>query len=173
MIRLNQELKDATNNILVYCLNIEQFYQFYYKLRDVLPVMNLINEKFNGKEVRPIIEQFHLGMSIGNKFDLEFADGETTLVNQKIASMSTVKDDPDESKRQIPIRASPSPGMSAKMNDDEEKKEQEKVDTEEDKECCLCLFEKNELVLPCTHAFCEGCIKDWFSRNNKECPICR
>ena len=29
MIRLDSELKNATNNMLVYCLNVEQFYQFY------------------------------------------------------------------------------------------------------------------------------------------------
>ena len=34
------------------------------------------------------------------------------------------------------------------------------------------MFEKNQIVLPCTHAFCETCIKDWLTRESG-CPMCR
>ena len=54
--------------------------------------------------------------------------------------------------------------------DEEIKREETKED--DDQECCLCMFEKNEVVLPCTHAFCETCIKDWLKRENG-CPLCR
>ena len=44
-----------------------------------------------------------------------------------------------------------------------------------DTECCICLFSKQEVVLPhCGHAFCEPCISDWWQKqaSQKECPIC-
>ena len=43
---------------------------------------------------------------------------------------------------------------------------------EGDNECAICLNEKCEVVLPCTHAFCSDCIADWITRD-KECPMCR
>lgn len=47
----------------------------------------------------------------------------------------------------------------------------EKVE-EAETECSICLNEKLEVVLPCTHAFCSDCIADWITRD-KECPMCR
>lgn len=43
---------------------------------------------------------------------------------------------------------------------------------EEEEECCICMESKPELILPCTHRFCEGCIKEW-NVTSKTCPICR
>lgn len=41
-----------------------------------------------------------------------------------------------------------------------------------DTDCSVCLFEKSDTVLPCMHAFCSRCIKQWLQKE-KECPICR
>lgn len=45
----------------------------------------------------------------------------------------------------------------------------------EDKEeeiCCICMESKTNLILSCTHNFCEKCIKEW-QITQKSCPICR
>jgi hypothetical protein len=44
-----------------------------------------------------------------------------------------------------------------------------------ERECCVCLDRDSEIMLPCLHAFCERCIREWADRNEKcaECPICR
>jgi len=39
-------------------------------------------------------------------------------------------------------------------------------------ECCICLDRKPDLILPCSHLFCETCIEQW-NTNNKTCPICQ
>ena len=41
-----------------------------------------------------------------------------------------------------------------------------------DKECQICMFENIQNVLPCAHAFCNGCINDWLKKSDK-CPMCR
>jgi hypothetical protein len=38
--------------------------------------------------------------------------------------------------------------------------------------CCICMETKSNLILSCTHNFCEKCIKEW-QISNKSCPICR
>ncbi len=45
----------------------------------------------------------------------------------------------------------------------------------QDKECCVCLERDSQIMLPCLHAFCERCIREWADRNEKcaECPVCR
>lgn len=42
----------------------------------------------------------------------------------------------------------------------------------DEEECCICMENKPELILPCTHRFCEGCINVW-NVTSKTCPICR
>lgn len=45
-----------------------------------------------------------------------------------------------------------------------------------ERECCVCLDRKSQLVLACLHSFCEPCIKDWCARSAHEpaaCPLCR
>ncbi|XP_067949524.1 RING finger protein 141-like [Watersipora subatra] len=52
---------------------------------------------------------------------------------------------------------------------------------ENDNECCICMERDCELILPCTHGYCEQCINHWSetSRNPRDrhrqntCPICR
>ncbi|KAK3101237.1 hypothetical protein FSP39_002026 [Pinctada imbricata] len=41
-----------------------------------------------------------------------------------------------------------------------------------DSECCICMENKSEVILPCTHQFCESCIDRW-NVTSKTCPICR
>mmetsp|Transcript_11366 Transcript_11366/g.18615 ORF Transcript_11366/g.18615 Transcript_11366/m.18615 type:complete len:328 (-) Transcript_11366:275-1258(-) len=38
--------------------------------------------------------------------------------------------------------------------------------------CSICFDMPSDVVLPCMHAFCEGCITEWNVKNNT-CPICR
>ncbi|XP_011456390.2 RING finger protein 141 [Magallana gigas] len=42
----------------------------------------------------------------------------------------------------------------------------------DENECCICMERRSEIILPCTHQFCEGCIDTW-NVTNKTCPICR
>jgi len=42
----------------------------------------------------------------------------------------------------------------------------------EDEICCICMEEKTNVILACTHNFCETCIKEWKISSNT-CPICR
>ena len=34
----------------------------------------------------------------------------------------------------------------------------------DENDCSICLFAKVEVVLPCSHAFCEECILDWLKK---------
>lgn len=41
-------------------------------------------------------------------------------------------------------------------------------------ECSICLEETNDCVnLACRHTFHVGCIKEWITRGNRTCPVCR
>jgi hypothetical protein len=31
-----------------------------------------------------------------------------------------------------------------------------------DNECCICMDRQPNLVLPCTHKFCDECFQQWF-----------
>lgn len=42
----------------------------------------------------------------------------------------------------------------------------------EDEICCICMESKPNLILSCTHNYCEKCIKEWQVTSNT-CPICR
>ena len=45
--------------------------------------------------------------------------------------------------------------------------------SEKDEEfCCICMERKPDSILPCTHSYCESCIKEW-QVTNTTCPICR
>lgn len=43
---------------------------------------------------------------------------------------------------------------------------------EDDEICCICMEEKTNVILACTHNFCEKCIHEWKITSNT-CPICR
>ncbi|CAF1932505.1 unnamed protein product [Rotaria magnacalcarata] len=46
-----------------------------------------------------------------------------------------------------------------------------------DNECCICMDRKPNLVLPCTHRFCDECFQQWSSQttatSSHTCPLCR
>ncbi|UJR23462.1 hypothetical protein I4U23_026464 [Adineta vaga] len=46
-----------------------------------------------------------------------------------------------------------------------------------DNECCICLDRQSNLVLPCTHKFCDECFQQWSSQvsatSSHTCPLCR
>lgn len=33
---------------------------------------------------------------------------------------------------------------------------------ENNKECCICLERKHEVILPCMHSYCLPCIEEWY-----------
>ncbi|CAH1786273.1 unnamed protein product [Owenia fusiformis] len=41
-----------------------------------------------------------------------------------------------------------------------------------DSECPICMEHKADVVLSCTHSYCEQCISQW-SADHENCPICR
>jgi len=42
-------------------------------------------------------------------------------------------------------------------------------------ECCICMDRKPNLILPCTHQYCEECFQQWSSQSSSSqtCPLCR
>ncbi|XP_060086394.1 RING finger protein 141-like [Ylistrum balloti] len=42
----------------------------------------------------------------------------------------------------------------------------------EEMECCICMENKSEIILACSHKFCESCIDQW-NVSSRTCPICR
>ena len=42
----------------------------------------------------------------------------------------------------------------------------------DDETCCICMETRPNLILNCTHSFCENCMKEWNITSNT-CPICR
>jgi len=45
-------------------------------------------------------------------------------------------------------------------------------DSEEETECIICMEKRAEVVLPCTHKFCQKCLDSW-SEKSETCPMCR
>lgn len=42
----------------------------------------------------------------------------------------------------------------------------------DDEICCICMERKSNLILNCTHNYCEECIHEW-QVTSTTCPICR
>ena len=40
-------------------------------------------------------------------------------------------------------------------------------------ECSVCYSANSNCNLVCGHSFCTGCIKTWYNKGNKSCPMCR
>lgn len=71
MVRLDEELKKSQENILVRKMSVEDFYCFFDFLKEVLPVMNLIAEKYekeneqSKEEIMQKMKDLQLTNSIG------------------------------------------------------------------------------------------------------------
>lgn len=78
----------------------------------------------------------------------------------------------EEQKKQAQIEKDKKQKAVEEKKEAGDKKKKDAGGIYQDSECSVCLFERIEVVLPCTHAFCSGCINDWLTRE-KECPICR
>jgi hypothetical protein len=46
------------------------------------------------------------------------------------------------------------------------------TDLKDDEICCICMDSRSNMILSCTHNYCEQCIKEWHVTSNT-CPICR
>mmetsp|Transcript_2999 Transcript_2999/g.3361 ORF Transcript_2999/g.3361 Transcript_2999/m.3361 type:complete len:203 (+) Transcript_2999:17-625(+) len=42
-----------------------------------------------------------------------------------------------------------------------------------DNECVICMERDAETCLPCNHAFCNPCLKEWENKSGGTCPMCR
>ena len=43
-----------------------------------------------------------------------------------------------------------------------------------DDECAICQEPyRDPTRLRCAHVFCEGCVAEWFDRDERTCPLCR
>ncbi|XP_071956771.1 RING finger protein 141-like [Antedon mediterranea] len=70
---------------------------------------------------------------------------------------------------QIPADSSPPPELCVStlfLNIDQISKEAD------DNECCICLDNRSEVILSCTHSYCQKCIDQW-KRKHSTCPLCR
>jgi hypothetical protein len=64
--------------------------------------------------------------------------------------------------------------LSADQKDSEEKLNLKKEVNElmEENECTICMEQQVDVVLNCSHGFCQKCISDW-QREHQSCPVCR
>ena len=63
---------------------------------------------------------------------------------------------------------------SAEGQRDTSSPEESNASSIEESECCLCMENQVNAVLPCAHGFCEGCLEDWKARDAETtCPLCR
>lgn len=69
-------------------------------------------------------------------------------------------------------KASPSNMTESKLYDTIQSMSHSQCNEKEEEICCICMEAKTNLILTCTHNFCEKCIKEW-QITQKSCPICR
>ena len=50
MMRLDNEIKNSKKNMVIKSLSVSEFYSFYKFLKEVMPVMNLIGQKYEENE---------------------------------------------------------------------------------------------------------------------------
>lgn len=84
-------------------------------------------------------------------------------ITDQVSSLALI---PDNASMPSPLAASAD--ISASIIFDEATK---KVDFDE-VECCICMENKSEIILGCSHKFCESCIDQW-NVTSRTCPICR
>ena len=170
MVLLDQQIQDSIHQMLVRNLTVHQFYQFYNILKEVLPVMNLLQQQ-SGVEV----DQAHL-----EKLDLLHQRNTIqNLQKKESTNISEGYDVPHQLPRgfdeEIGVERASGGLFEKKPVEKEEEKKQ--LDNNhlyegEERDCSICLFEKMQVVLPCMHAFCKNCIAHWLKRE-QECPVCR
>ncbi|XP_022088358.1 RING finger protein 141-like [Acanthaster planci] len=49
--------------------------------------------------------------------------------------------------------------------------EQVSLESIDEGDCCICMEKKADIVLSCTHTYCQLCIEDWRKQHNT-CPMC-
>ncbi|XP_069132504.1 RING finger protein 141-like [Argopecten irradians] len=84
-------------------------------------------------------------------------------ITDQVSSLSLASDQTD-----MPSPLAASSDISASIIFEEAAR---KVDPEE-LECCICMENKSEIILACSHKFCESCIDQW-NVSSQTCPICR
>jgi hypothetical protein len=144
------------NQIKVKIISIDQFYHLYFMLKETIPVMKLLAEKHHPTPTRL----------------------------EKIASFSDTCITKAESPSDREKEEGEMDFESEKKQESEDKKEEGGevinlqniasylMEGDNDSECTICMFERIQIMLPCTHSFCEECIDSWLKKD-QGCPICR
>ena len=63
MARLSQKLESSKENVVVRNMSIMEFYNFYGQLKEVLPIMSMLSEKYDEKMKQ--YDAFHKNMTGG------------------------------------------------------------------------------------------------------------
>ncbi|CDW85804.1 ring finger protein 141 [Stylonychia lemnae] len=144
-------------------LSAKKFYFLYYQMTELIPLFSYLERlNFFRDSIQAMTPQ-------GNEQESRFDNSIRLTVNKKNKSSTS------EEKKSL--SNDPTIDSSVKveyLNKLEIQKQQQKTKQEEEQnwECAICLDNLSDVMLPCTHSFCDDCIKMWQAKQNN-CPICR